>query len=66
VRLAAQIIGALLLIAVVLLGINKLLEDRTTKEAKADAGHVLNLPGGDLQVREDGDRSAPAIVLIHG
>ena len=27
---------------------------------------MIDLPGGDLQVREDGPRDAPNIVLLHG
>jgi pimeloyl-ACP methyl ester carboxylesterase len=66
VRLATRVIlGAFLLLALLLV-LNKVLEDSVTKDAKADTGQVLDLPGGDLQVREDGDRSASAIVLIHG
>jgi pimeloyl-ACP methyl ester carboxylesterase len=34
--------------------------------AKADGGRIIDLPGGDLQVREDGPVNEPPIVLIHG
>jgi pimeloyl-ACP methyl ester carboxylesterase len=40
--------------------------DRETKAAKADVGKLIDLPGGDLQVREDGPANAPNIVLLHG
>jgi hypothetical protein len=49
-----------------LLAVNAVITSRQTKGAKADIGQILNLPGGALQVREDGARGGPAIVLIHG
>jgi pimeloyl-ACP methyl ester carboxylesterase len=51
---------------VVLLAVNTIVTDRETKAAEADVGRVMGLPGGDLQVREDGPRHAPAVVLLHG
>jgi pimeloyl-ACP methyl ester carboxylesterase len=60
----------LLLAAVVLLAIllaaNTVVTDSQTKPAKADIGRVLDLPGGDLQVREDGVRQGTPLVLLHG
>jgi len=50
----------------VLLAVNTVVTDRDTEPAKADAGRVLDLPGGDLQVREDGPREAPNLILLHG
>ena len=54
---------ALLAVLVVLLAVNTVVMNRDTEPAKADAGRVIDLPGGDLQVREDGPRDAPNIVL---
>jgi pimeloyl-ACP methyl ester carboxylesterase len=56
---------ALLLLAV-LLAVNTIVTDRETKSASADIGRILDLPEGDLQVREDGVRQKPAIVFLHG
>jgi pimeloyl-ACP methyl ester carboxylesterase len=66
VRLALRVILGVVIVFALLLAANKLLENRATKVAHADIGRVLDLPGGAMQVREDGDRSAAAIVLIHG
>lgn len=56
----------LLIAFAMLLGVNTVLVERETKPAKADIGRILELPAGDVQVREDGDRSDPPLVLIHG
>ena len=56
---------AIALIAL-LLGVNAILTDRVTRPAQADLARVLRIPGPDLQVREDGPRKAPTIVLLHG
>ena len=48
------------------LAVNTVVTDNDTKSAKADIGRVLDLPEGDLQVREDGMRDKPAIVFLHG
>jgi pimeloyl-ACP methyl ester carboxylesterase len=45
--------------------INAIVTDHETKAAAPTIGRIVNLPGGDLQVREDGPRSAPPIVLLH-
>lgn len=51
----------------VLLVVNALVVSGETKPAHADVGFIVRLPhGDDLQAREDGPRSAPAIVLLHG
>jgi pimeloyl-ACP methyl ester carboxylesterase len=50
----------------VLLALNTIVTDNETKPAKADIGKLLELPEGDLQVREDGPRDKPAIVFLHG
>ena len=54
-------LGALALVLIV----NAIVVSRETKPASADAGRIVELPGGDIQVREDGPRNAPAIVLLH-
>ena len=53
-------------VIVVLLVVNTIVANRETEPAKADGGRIVDLPGGDLQVREDGSPQAPAVVLIHG
>jgi pimeloyl-ACP methyl ester carboxylesterase len=60
-----RIVLALLVALAVLLAVNTVLTDRETKAAKADVGEIVEIPGGDLQVRERGPARAPAIVLIH-
>ena len=62
-RLLSQ--AAVGLLALVL-AFNTVLVDRETEPAQADAGRIVALPGGDLQVREDEPRNGPPIVLIHG
>jgi pimeloyl-ACP methyl ester carboxylesterase len=59
------LLGLLVLIAVAL-AVNTVVMDRDTEQAHADAGRIVDLPGGDLQVREDGPRDAPAVVMLHG
>jgi pimeloyl-ACP methyl ester carboxylesterase len=56
----------LVLVLAVLLAVNTIVTDNETKPAKADIGRILELPGGDLHVREDGPRSKPTIVMLHG
>ena len=52
---------------VVLLALNAWISGRETEAAEADPpGRVLELPGGDIHVREDGARGKPPLVLIHG
>src|SRR5271165_5891549 len=61
------LLAAVIAVLAVLLGVNALVIDGETKPAHADIGRIVPLPhGDDLQVREDGPRSAPAIVLLHG
>lgn len=61
-----KILLGLLALLVVLLAVNTIVTDGETKPAKADGGRIVALPGGDLQVREDGRAGAAPIVLIHG
>jgi pimeloyl-ACP methyl ester carboxylesterase len=61
-----RLLLALLVVVAVLLAVNTIVTDRQTKAAKADVGRLIDIPGGDLQVREDGPRDAPNIVLLHG
>ena len=65
-RLRWKIVIAVVALLVVLLALNTILVNGETKPAKADGGRIVDLPGGDLQVREDGRAAAPAVVLIHG
>jgi pimeloyl-ACP methyl ester carboxylesterase len=55
-----------LLVVAVLLAVNTVVTDNETKSADADIGRILELPEGDLQIREDGPRDKPAIVFLHG
>ena len=60
-------IALIVLVAIAaLLAVNTILVERETEPAKADIGRILELPGGDVQVREDGDRGDPPLVLVHG
>ena len=65
-RRLLRVVAALFVLGLVVLGVNVVLAERSTKPARADVGRILKLADGDLQVREDGDRGAPALVLIHG
>jgi pimeloyl-ACP methyl ester carboxylesterase len=49
-----------------LLVVNTIALNHQTKPANADIGRILRLPGGDLQVREDGPAGGAPVVLIHG
>src|SRR2546426_10665266 len=57
---------AVIVLLALLLAVNTVVTDNQTKPAKADIGRILDLPGGDLQVREDGVRQATPLVLLHG
>jgi pimeloyl-ACP methyl ester carboxylesterase len=55
-----------LVVLAVLLAVNTVVTDNQTKPAKADIGRIVDLPGGRLQVREDGPGDGPVVVLLHG
>jgi pimeloyl-ACP methyl ester carboxylesterase len=59
------VLAALLLLAI-LLAVNTVVTDNETKAGQADLGRVFDLPGGDLQVREEGARKGTPLVLLHG
>lgn len=59
------LLGLLILLAVAL-AVNTVVTDRETEQAHADTGRIVDLPDGDLQVREDGPRDAPTVVMLHG
>jgi pimeloyl-ACP methyl ester carboxylesterase len=56
---------AIVLLAI-LLAVNTVVSDNDTKPGRADIRRVIDLPGGDLQVREDGQRDGTPLVLLHG
>lgn len=52
---------------VVLLAVHTVVTDRDTKPAsKRAGGKIVQLPGGDLHYRDEGDRGDPVVVLLHG
>jgi pimeloyl-ACP methyl ester carboxylesterase len=57
------VLGALL----VLMLLNAVVSDHQTKSAEVtvDGARIISLPGGDLQVLDEGPRDAPPIVLLH-
>jgi pimeloyl-ACP methyl ester carboxylesterase len=66
VRRAWKIVGAVVAVLAILLAVNTIITNAETQSAEADGGRIIDLSGGDLQVREDGRAGAPAVVLIHG
>ena len=58
--------AAVLAVVLVALLVNDLLARRQTAPALADLGRLVDVPGGVLQVRQDGPRAGRPIVLIHG
>lgn len=65
-RRLLRVVAVLFALWLVVLAVNAVLAERASKAARADVGRILDLDGGDLQVREDGDRGSPPLVLIHG
>ena len=63
---AWRVVVTVVAVLAALLAINTIVMSDETKSAKADIGRIIELPGGDLQVREDGPPTGPPIVLIHG
>jgi pimeloyl-ACP methyl ester carboxylesterase len=61
-----RLVLALLAVLAVLLAVNTVVMDRETEGAKSQGGLVIDLPGGDLHVRDAGPRRARAVVLLHG
>jgi pimeloyl-ACP methyl ester carboxylesterase len=61
-----RVLLGLFVLLVVALVVNTVVTDRETEAAKSDSGRVIDLPGGDLQVREDGPADGSAVVLLHG
>jgi pimeloyl-ACP methyl ester carboxylesterase len=54
-------------VVVLLLLVNTIVTDRETKSAEASHGSkIIELPDGDLNYKEAGDRDDPTIVLLHG
>jgi pimeloyl-ACP methyl ester carboxylesterase len=61
-----KIVLVALAVVAILLVVNTVVTDRETTPANADGGQIVDLPGGDLHVREDGSPDSPPILLIHG
>ena len=54
-------------VVVVALAVHTIVTDRETKPPeKRRGGEVVKLDGGDLFVKDEGDRDDPAVVLLHG
>jgi pimeloyl-ACP methyl ester carboxylesterase len=67
VRRGAKIAIGLVVALVALLIVNTLIVDGETKEAETtiDGGEILELPGGQVQVFEEGSGTGAPIVLLH-
>lgn len=57
---------AVLAVLAVLLALNTVLVEADTEPADAYIGRIVELPAGDIQVREDGDAGDPPLILVHG
>jgi pimeloyl-ACP methyl ester carboxylesterase len=64
-RRALRLLLWLALLAVAALVVNQVVSTRETKPARADIGRLMKVGGADVQVREDGPRGGPPIVLLH-
>jgi pimeloyl-ACP methyl ester carboxylesterase len=54
-------------VVVVLLAVNTIATDLETKDAeKGRGGKIVQLSGGDLFYKDEGDRDDPVVVLLHG
>src|SRR6476659_5925429 len=62
-----KILIGVVIVLLVLLGINALVTDAETKSAEVTepGGRIVSLPGGDLEVIEQGPRNGRPVVLIH-
>ena len=58
--------AALVALGLVAVAANTWLVDRATEPARPDVGRIVTLPQADVQVREDGPRRGPPLVLVHG
>jgi pimeloyl-ACP methyl ester carboxylesterase len=65
-RILVGVVVAALALLVGFALINALVAAHQTRDAEADVGRILRLPGADLQVTDSGPRDAPALVLLHG
>jgi pimeloyl-ACP methyl ester carboxylesterase len=61
-----RVLLGLVVVLAVALAVNTVVSDRETEPAQADVGRIVDLPGGDLQVRESGPADGPPLVLLHG
>jgi pimeloyl-ACP methyl ester carboxylesterase len=54
-------------VVVVVLLVHTVVTDRETKDAeKSKGGRIVELAGGDLHYKDEGDRGDPVVVLLHG
>ncbi len=62
-KIAIGVVAALVLLLV----LNAIVIDHETKGAKVNepGAAIVSVPGGDLQVKQDGPRDAPPIVALH-
>jgi pimeloyl-ACP methyl ester carboxylesterase len=61
-----RLLFGVVVVLAILLTVNTVVTDNETKSARADVGRVVELPGGDLHVQEEGIRGNTAIVMLHG
>jgi pimeloyl-ACP methyl ester carboxylesterase len=55
-------LGAIVLVLLV----HAFITNRETKDAEARGAKIMDLEGGDLRYRDEGDRDDPVVVLLHG